>query len=202
MAYRSRRHKSLHVALAYNAATGFVPDTPEDRGSTKDLRQMIRHMARVLRSLGHRVTIVPLAHDLFAFQRKWRRLNPDVVFNQYDDVVHGALHLTDRVIRGLRVHPERMARNLDVTNGLLLSEQVMLALGHSIGRQTAHDVVYECAMRAIEQGLPFRQTLAEHPDVALHLSAQDIERHLDPVHYTGLSGQFVDRVMQNHIALE
>ena len=92
MAYRSRRHKSLHVALAYNADTGFVPDTPEDRGSTADLRQMIRHMARVLRTLGHHVTILPLAHDLFAFQRKLRRLGPDVVFNQYDDVVHGALY--------------------------------------------------------------------------------------------------------------
>lgn len=92
MAKRSRRRKSLHVALAYNAATGFVPDTPEDRGSTTDLRQMIRHMARVLRSLGHRVTVVPLAHDLFAFQRRLRRLNPDVVLNQYDDVVHGALY--------------------------------------------------------------------------------------------------------------
>jgi len=33
-----------------------------------------------------------LAHDLFAFQRRLRRLNPDVVFNQYDDVVHGALY--------------------------------------------------------------------------------------------------------------
>jgi D-alanine-D-alanine ligase len=92
MAHRSRRRKPLHVALAYNAATGFVPDTPEDRGSTKDLRQMIRHMARVLRSLGHQVTVLPLAHDLFGFQRRLRRLNPDVVFNQYDDVVHGALY--------------------------------------------------------------------------------------------------------------
>ncbi|MBM4028457.1 MAG: hypothetical protein FJ280_24135 [Planctomycetes bacterium] len=93
MANRSRRsRRSLHVALAYNAATGFVPDTPEDRGSTADLRKMIRHMARILRSLGHQVTILPLAQDLFAFQRKLRRLNPDVVFNQYDDVVHGALY--------------------------------------------------------------------------------------------------------------
>lgn len=87
-----RSRKRLHVALAYNADTGIVPDTPEDRGSVADLRQMIRDMARVLRSLGHRVTLLPLAHDLFAFQRKLRRLNPDVVFNQYDDVVHGALY--------------------------------------------------------------------------------------------------------------
>jgi len=84
--------KSLHVALVYNADAGIIPDTPEDRGSTTDLRHMLRDMARVLRSLGHRVTVLPLALDLFAFQRKLRRLNPDVVFNQYDDVVHGALY--------------------------------------------------------------------------------------------------------------
>ena len=53
---------------------------------------MIRRMSRSLRSLGHTVTAVPLANDLFAFQRRLMRLKPDVVFNQYDDVVHGALY--------------------------------------------------------------------------------------------------------------
>jgi adenylosuccinate lyase len=109
----------------------------------------------------------------------------------------GALHLTNRVLDGLLVYPERMRANLDLTNGLMLSEAVMLALAQKIGRQTAHDVVYECSMRTIEQHLPFRQTLAEHPLVATHLDAQEIERLLDPIHYTGLSGQFVDRVLQN-----
>ena len=93
MPNRSKRsRKRLHVALVYNAAAGIVPDTPEDRGSTGDLRHMIHDMARVLRSLHHRVAILPLAHDLFAYQRRLRRLTPDVVFNQYDDVVHGALY--------------------------------------------------------------------------------------------------------------
>lgn len=87
---RTRKH--LHIVLVYNSATGLVPDTPEDRGSTADLRIMIRHMGRVLRSLGHQVTILPMANDLFSFQRKLRRLNPDVVFNQYDDVIHGAIY--------------------------------------------------------------------------------------------------------------
>src|SRR5947209_1911522 len=53
---------------------------------------MIRRIARGLRKAGHTVTVLPLADDLFAFQRKLRRLHPDVVFNQYDDVVHGALY--------------------------------------------------------------------------------------------------------------
>ncbi len=84
--------KRLHIAVVYNAYTENKPEQPEDRAGTADLRSMIRRIARALRSLGHHVTVLPLAHDLFGFQRKLRRLQPDVVFNLYDDVVHGALY--------------------------------------------------------------------------------------------------------------
>lgn len=85
--------KRLHIALVYNTyGSGTPSDMPEDRASMADLLRMIRHIARNLRRLGHTVTLLPLAHDLFAFQRRLRRMQPDVVFNQYDDVVHGALY--------------------------------------------------------------------------------------------------------------
>jgi D-alanine-D-alanine ligase len=84
--------RKRHVAVVYNAYTEESPDSPEDRGSTSDLWLQVRNIARHLRRLGHSVTILPLAADLFAFQRRMRRLDPDVVFNLYDDVVHGALY--------------------------------------------------------------------------------------------------------------
>jgi D-alanine-D-alanine ligase len=84
--------RKRHIAVVYNAYMEEVADPPEDRGSTSDLRLQVRSIARHLRRLGHTVTIVPLADDLFAFQRRLRRINPDVVFNLYDDVVHGALY--------------------------------------------------------------------------------------------------------------
>jgi adenylosuccinate lyase len=101
-------------------------------------------------------------------------------------------------MQGLHVHPERMERNLNATNGLLLSEQVMLALGHSIGRQAAHDVVYACAMVAIDEDRPFRDVLAAHPIVAQHLTPADLDRLLDPHHYTGLAITFVNRVLEEY----
>lgn len=84
--------KKLRVALIYNAYAEGVGDSEIDHGGSLDLRRMIRRMARSLRTLGHNVKIVPLADDLSAFQRKLLRMKPDVVFNQYDDVVHGALY--------------------------------------------------------------------------------------------------------------
>jgi D-alanine-D-alanine ligase len=87
-----KRKCALHVVLIYNTCRAAVPETPDDRGSMADLRVFIRQLARVLRRLGHRVTVLPLANDLLGFQRKLTRLQPDVVFNQYDDVVHSALY--------------------------------------------------------------------------------------------------------------
>src|SRR5260370_26091113 len=82
--------KRLNLGVVYNGSTHHVPDCPEDRASTSDLQRMIRLIARTLRRLGHTVTPLPLSHDLFAFQRKLRRLCPDVVFNQYEDFIPGA----------------------------------------------------------------------------------------------------------------
>jgi len=110
----------------------------------------------------------------------------------------GALALATRVIVGLRVHPDRMTHNLNVTDGLLLSEQVMLALGHAIGRQTAHDVVYECAMAAIDGTRTFREELLANPVVTAHLTPVDLDRLLDPRGYTGLASVFVDRVLRSY----
>lgn len=84
--------KRLHIALVYNGTTDIPPEAPEDRASTADLRQMIRMMARTLRSLGHTVSVLPVTGDLFAFQRRLRRLHPHVVFNQYEDFEHGGLY--------------------------------------------------------------------------------------------------------------
>ena len=107
----------------------------------------------------------------------------------------GALNLLVGVLRNLIVNSDQMLENMLMQDGLPLSEAVMLALGASLGRQTAHDIVYECAMKAHENRLPFRHTLGEHPLIADHLSAQEIDALLDPALYTGLAGQFVDRVI-------
>jgi len=111
----------------------------------------------------------------------------------------GAMALTLRVLRGLRVYPERMRRNLGALDGLMLSEAVMFALGEKIGRQTAHDVVYEAAMRAVEQGELFGDVLLADARVAVHLTRDDVERLLDPTRYTGLAGQMVDLVVRQNV---
>jgi 3-carboxy-cis,cis-muconate cycloisomerase len=111
-------------------------------------------------------------------------------------MAHGAMELTLRVLRGLHVDTERMRHNLDLTQGLLLAERVMLELGKHIGRQDAHDVVYQCAMQAVERKQPFLESLAADERVTAHIDRARLATLLDPEQYLGLAAIFVERVLQ------
>jgi adenylosuccinate lyase len=89
------------------------------------------------------------------------------------------------VMAGLSVDPERMRRNLDLSGGLILGEALMLELGAEIGRQEAHDAIYDAAQEAAISGRPFADLLAENEIVRGHLSPEDIAARLDPEAYTG-----------------
>jgi 3-carboxy-cis,cis-muconate cycloisomerase len=83
-----------------------------------------------------------------------------------------------------------MRHNLDLSGGLIMAEALMLELGKQIGRQRAHDAVYDAAQAAVTQGRPFRELLVEDVRVSAHLSPAQLTTLLDPARYTGLCQQF------------
>ncbi len=91
------------------------------------------------------------------------------------------------VMRGLQLNPERMRANLDIGQGLIMAEALMLSLGATIGRQEAHDVVYDAAQEAGQGRGDFATLLAADERVTKHLSAARINDMLDPATYTGES---------------
>jgi len=74
-----------------------------------------------------------------------------------------------------------------------MAEALMLELGKQIGRQRAHDAVYEAAQASVTQARPFRETLADDPHVRAGLTTSQIDALLDPSQYTGLCRQFAER---------
>jgi 3-carboxy-cis,cis-muconate cycloisomerase len=99
------------------------------------------------------------------------------------------------VLGGLTVRPANMRRNLDIQKGLLMSEPVMMALGHKLGRQMAHELVYEICMDAFTQAEPLRDALLKHPEIASRISETELDAMLDPSSYLGMAETFVDRVL-------
>jgi adenylosuccinate lyase len=90
------------------------------------------------------------------------------------------------VLSQVEIDEDRMRANLEVTHGLISSEAVMLSLGHAIGRQHAHDVVYESAQEAIRTGSQFGDILRNDPAVTSHLGRNEINTLLDPLNHVGL----------------
>lgn len=107
----------------------------------------------------------------------------------------GALKQARQVVEGLEVDPVAMRRNLDLTEGLVMSEAVMMGLGPYIGREYAHDLVYDLCRQAIAQKQPLLELLAAHPEIARHVDRAALQRMLDPANYLGQSGTMVDRVL-------
>ncbi len=107
----------------------------------------------------------------------------------------GALKQSRFVLKGLEVDAGAMRRNIDLTHGLVMSEAVMMGLGPYIGREYAHDVVYDICREAVQQQRPLLDLLAEHPKISKHLDRAALAKLCDPANYLGQSGVMVDRVL-------
>ena len=107
----------------------------------------------------------------------------------------GALAQTLFVLTGLQVDEKKMRGNLDLTKGLIVSEAVMMGLGPYLGRQYAHDLVYDICRKVIATGRPLVDLLAEDEEVSKHLNREALVKLCDPANYLGEAGAMVDRVL-------
>ena len=77
------------------------------------------------------------------------------------------LHIFTGVMRGLVVYPERMRRNLELTQGLIFSSKVLLALIESgLTREAAYVIVQRHSMTAGPQETPLPEPPQGDPDVS------------------------------------
>lgn len=82
---------------------------------------------------------------------------------------------TDWLISGLRVYPDRMKKNLDLTNGLVFSGQLLLDLAAAgMLREQAYRIVQNKAMQAWEQDGDFRATIEADPEITKLLSSKQL----------------------------
>src|SRR5690606_15994709 len=93
---------------------------------------------------------------------------------------------------GMRVFPERMRQNLDLSGGMIMSETLMLELGREIGRQRAHDLIYDVAQEAAVSEETFRDLLARNEAITTRPSPERTEELLDPANHIGQRRELAD----------
>src|ERR1700677_3002982 len=77
----------------------------------------------------------------------------------------GALKQALFVLEGLEIHADGMRKNLDLTNGRIVSEAVMMGLAPKLGRDRAHDLVYELCHRAGSESTPLSELLRRNKEI-------------------------------------
>ena len=140
-------------------------------------------------ALIHESMKVEHERDAMSWRAEWIAL-PEI--NLY---ISAQLQTALAVLKGLKVNADRMLANLSLQNGLLLSEKVMFEIGKRLGKQTAHHLVYQCAMRAFEQNQPFKTVLLADPNLNQEFSEAELDSWLDPINYLGLAPEKVDQVI-------
>ena len=129
---------------------------------------------------------------LGGWQAEWETL-PELV-----SIAGRAAQAVAEALDGLVIDPARMRRNLELTNGLVLAEAVVMQLAPAMGKQEAHAHVERAARRAAEEHRALADVLAEDPAVTAILDGPHIKSTLMPASYLGSAAVFVANVLERH----
>ena len=103
------------------------------------------------------------------------------------------LDLFAGVLAGMRVYPQRMKRNMELTRGLMFSQRLMLALiEKGMSREDAYKTMQTSAARTWDEDSDFRELVRRDPDVLARMSAAELDDVFDYGYYT----RFVDDIFE------
>jgi adenylosuccinate lyase len=133
--------------------------------------------------------VIDHERDGAAWRAEWRALPESCL------MAGGMLATMKYVLSGLVVNVDKMRSNLDLLGGFLLSERVMFVLSAKVGKQTAHELVYEISMHGLEHGISFDKALLADKRVRDAISEKELREALDPTTYVGRAPEIVDEVL-------
>ena len=92
-----------------------------------------------------------------------------------------------RLFNELEVNKDVMRKNLNITNGLILSQRVTYFLADIIGKDTAESMIHEIAMKAIAENISLSDAIKNDKIASQYFTDQDLKNLLDPETYIGLA---------------
>ncbi len=157
-----------------------------------ELSEHLVTLARIVRA-DAAVAVEAMVHEHERDGRAWK--SEWVVLPEACLLAGTALSVAGELVRGLEVDVDGMRANVDSTRGYLMSEPVMRVLAAKLGKHTAHEVVYEASVDGRRRGQHLREALLADERVAGQLTAEEIDRCLDPEHALGPVRSFIERAL-------
>jgi adenylosuccinate lyase len=151
-------------------------------------------LARLIKAnagLGFEGIINEHERDYRAVRLEWVTITDTSLF------VCGLLSLMKAILRDLIVHEHRIRQNVERAATLISTEALMFYLGETIGKQTAHRIIYETSMEAIETNQPLIDLLMNHNEISGKFKREDLEKTIDPMNHIGMSQELTHRVIDH-----
>ena len=103
-----------------------------------------------------------------------------------------------RLLNELEVNKDVKRKNLNITNGLILSQRVTYFLADIIGKDTAESMIHDIAMKAIAENISLSDAIKNDKIASQYFTDQDLKNLLDPETYIGLAVEQV-KIIINQI---
>ncbi len=103
-----------------------------------------------------------------------------------------ALNLVRTILKNLIIHEEQIAANLESSSCHVSTEALMFGLSRKTGKQQAHELLYDLAMKAYTANRPLKEVLEENPVITNQLSPQELTDLLNPENHIGAAPKLTE----------
>lgn len=121
----------------------------------------------------------------------------------FDGVMEEALELSTEILlraeeltRTIKIFPDKMYQNVINNKGLDNSEYIMIKLAEKLGKDKAHEIIYELAIKSETEKKDYFELLKENDIVKLQFTEEEIKNMLRPENYIGLCSELAEEMSE------
>lgn len=187
-----QRSEIYEVEEAFGAKQVGSSTMPHKRNPIKS--EQVCGLARIIRAM---IEPALLNNTLWDERDLTNSSSERIIFPESTVLTDHILRLTNRILGNLNFYPENIKRNLEIMNGLNMAEAVMINLTRKgVSRQSSHELMRTCAMRAKEEGRTLLDALMEEDEINKHFTGDELEEIMKPENYIGTAVEKVEAVVK------
>ena len=142
-----------------------------------------------------RLSEIVLDDMINSFERDGEKSDDEL--KQISIVTEQMLDRAKPLLKELKVNKQKMRDNLDLTNGLILSQRLTFYLADKIGKDTANELMHDVAKFALENNLTLEEAALQNRIISKNITKSELKNILDPETYIGLAVKQAQLIIQD-----
>ena len=142
-----------------------------------------------------RLSEIVLDDMINSFERDGEKSDDEL--KQISIVTEQMLNRAKPLLGELKVNKQKMRDNLDLTNGLILSQRLTFYLADKIGKDTANELMHDVAKFALKNNLTLEEAAFQNVIISKNITKSELKNILNPETYIGLAVEQAQLIIQD-----